>query len=318
MRPVTTEGIVRPLLEVDRCEVEQYLTDRNLTWRDDHSNQNTQFARNRIRHQLMPALAAEWNPNLPKLLAQHAVLAQEDEAYWDAEVDRLAPEVFTESGTAWIADVRKLEGVPASMIRRLIRRAFERVRGDLRQIDFRHIDAAVELVRGKSGHYRIQVPGVDILRSFDWVRLARPTTAPVGRDFEVPLQIPGRWPMPGSEQTLFLELIESPGATIAVTKPTHVTLKADLDWNRIQSEAGAQLLMLRNWRPGDAYQPVGDQHEHKLKTLFHEARIPLWERRNWPVVTAGGQIVWSRRFGPASHVAADAFSGTILRISELT
>jgi hypothetical protein len=50
--------------------------------------------------------------------------------------------------------------------------------------------------------------------------------------------------------------------------------------------------------------------------MFQEARIPLWERRTWPVVTGAGRILWSRSFGPASDVAADSSSGVVLRISE--
>src|SRR3974390_6614 len=90
MRPVTPEGIVRPLLETSRAEVLDYLQQHGIAWREDRTNQELRFSRNRIRHHLLPALAAEWNPGLSVLLAHHAVLAQEDESYWEAEVDRIA------------------------------------------------------------------------------------------------------------------------------------------------------------------------------------------------------------------------------------
>ncbi len=316
MRCSTEEGIVRPLLQVDRCQVEDYLKARGLAWREDRSNQDPQFARNRIRHQLMPMLVSEWNPQFPRLLAQHAVLAQEDEAYWKQQVERLAPQVFTRNGESLVGDVTQLQVQPAALRRRLIRWAFLHIRGDLRQIDFGHIDQALALIGGPSGHARIQVPGVDILRSFEWVRFVKPATGPAERDFEIPLQIPGRCSLPFSVQILTLDVVPMPHPPVPAPHPSHVTLETDLDWNRIRFAMGSELLILRNWRPGDTYQPVGNQREHKLKTLFHEGRVPLWERRHWPVVTVGGQIVWSRKFGPASHVAADALSGTILRISE--
>jgi tRNA(Ile)-lysidine synthase len=75
-------------------------------------------------------------------------------------------------------------------------------------------------------------------------------------------------------------------------------------------------LELRNWRPGDQYRPVGRSSEERIKILFQEARIPLWERRNWPILEIDSQIVWARRFGPAVSYAATANSRSVVKISE--
>jgi len=84
-----------------------------------------------------------------------------------------------------------------------------------------------------------------------------------------------------------------------------------LDWNRISGP-----LEVRNWRPGDQYQPVGHSGAEKIKVLFHQARVPLWERRHWPVVTMGDEILWARRFGAAAGLAASPGSGPVLSIRE--
>jgi len=86
-----------------------------------------------------------------------------------------------------------------------------------------------------------------------------------------------------------------------------------LDWQRLSGS-----LELRNWRPGDQYQPSGSTGKEKVKTLFQRARIPLWERRHWPVLTDGPSIVWVRLFGPAAEFAAGAGSSLILKIREVT
>src|SRR5436190_1114455 len=72
-----------------------------------------------------------------------------------------------------------------------------------------------------------------------------------------------------------------------------------------------------NWRPGDRYQPIAAGGVQKIKQLFQEARIPLWERRNWPILLDGDSIVWVRRFGPAAQFAAGPETATILRIQEV-
>lgn len=114
MRPVTPEGFVRPLLEVERAEVLAYLRQRSIPWREDSSNADRGFARNRIRHDLLPALMREWNPALAQALAHTAQLAQDEEQYWSREIERLAathlevrpPAVFLRAG--------KLKELPGS------------------------------------------------------------------------------------------------------------------------------------------------------------------------------------------------------------
>jgi tRNA(Ile)-lysidine synthase len=75
-------------------------------------------------------------------------------------------------------------------------------------------------------------------------------------------------------------------------------------------------LELRNWRPGDQYRPAGRHGPEKIKTLFQESRIPLWERRNWPVIVRGDEIIWVRLFGPAAEYVAGTESRSILFIGE--
>jgi tRNA(Ile)-lysidine synthase len=84
-----------------------------------------------------------------------------------------------------------------------------------------------------------------------------------------------------------------------------------LDWERLSGS-----LVLRNWRPGDQYQPVGRSRAEKIKSFFQEFRIPLWERRHWPVLLDGDVIVWARRFGVAAGFAAGAGSRRVLQIRE--
>jgi tRNA(Ile)-lysidine synthase len=95
IRPVTSEGIVRPLIEVERSEVRQFLVDRGIAWREDSTNSSFQFARNRIRHELLPQIAREWNPAIGETLANTADWALAEEAWWEAEIDRLARQHFT-------------------------------------------------------------------------------------------------------------------------------------------------------------------------------------------------------------------------------
>jgi tRNA(Ile)-lysidine synthase len=309
IRPVTAEGLVRPLLGVERREVEAYLRERGLLWREDSTNADVTFDRNRIRHQLLPALEREWNPALAATLANMADWALEEEAWWEGHVARLAAEHLVSRPPAVLVRADALAALPPAAARRLLRHAIERVKGDLRGIDFEHIRTILEMASAGEGHGRTQAPGVDVMRSFEWLRIA-PREAGRERDFRLALSTPGRVKLPDGS-LLCAELIEMAGPT-AMSDSVYNGTRGCLDWERLKCA-----LAVRNWRPGDQYQPIGHPCEERLKLLFQKERIPLWERRTWPVLVTGGEaIVWSRRFGGATAYAAGPESRVTLSIYE--
>ena len=78
---------------------------------------------------------------------------------------------------------------------------------------------------------------------------------------------------------LMRELLSSRGYDVAIAN---------------SAEDGEQ--KLRNWHPGDELQQPG-RASQKIKSLFQEFRVPIWERQPWPVLTSGNAIVWTRSFG---------------------
>jgi tRNA(Ile)-lysidine synthase len=187
----------------------------------------------------------------------------------------------------------------------------EQVKGDLRGIDFGHVEAVLGLAAGGEGHGRVQAPGLDVLRSFEWLRFgALGSYGLVERAYSVEASAPGIVRVEAIPLEISLELIEK---SEECESPPYVYNGevGCLDWGSLSGR-----MVLRNWRPGDQYQPIGRSREEKIKTLFQESRIPIWERRHWPVLTDEGSIVWSRRFGPAANRAANADSSTVLQIRE--
>jgi tRNA(Ile)-lysidine synthase len=189
----------------------------------------------------------------------------------------------------------------------------ESVRGDLRGVDFTHVEAVLSLAASADGHGRVQAPGVDTMRSFDWLRFAKPGTyaADAAAAYESVLPVPGSVGIPGCHSSIRTELLDNSETTQADECVYNGGMSC-VDWNSISGP-----LRLRNWEPGDQYQPAGYEHRHKLKDLFQQARIPLWERRRWPVVEQGEGIVWTRRFGPAARHAAGPTTRVLLAIREI-
>ena len=303
--PVTTEGLVRPLLEFDRAEIEAWLRERNISWREDATNQDPAYTRNRLRHEILPLLRDAFNPNIDAALSTLATLAQDEESYWNS----ILPKSLGAEGQPIILSAKELTGPPA-LARRLVRRAIELTKGDLRQIDFAHVERILTMARSVEGHDRIQLPGLDIFRSFEWIRIAPPAPQ-TPRDFSLPLHPPASVELPDGSARIVLQVLEKTGPS-----PRCATLKDVLDWERLNGENALSALEVRNWRPGDQYQRVGTASPQKVKILFQDARIPLWERRGWPIITYNGVIVWVRRFGPAAQFAAGAGARVLLQIGE--
>ena len=311
IRPVTSDGLVRPLLDVGRADVEQYLRERRIAWREDSSNASLQFARNRIRHRLLPQLANEWNPAIAETLRRTADWALAEEEYWDGEIGRLAAQFLIDREGSVLVRAEVLRQLPLAAARRLVRRAIELAKGDLLGIDFAHIAASLKLAGSVVGHGRVQAPGLEVERSLDWLRLVSSRTArqPLDR-YRLAAPVPGLVRVPGTGTAISLELIEK-AETFAPPDSVYNSETGWVDWRTLSGS-----LEIRNWMPGDQYRPKGSAGEEKIKTLFQKARIPRWERRHWPVVTDGSAIVWARQFGTAMPYAATSASTTVLRIWE--
>lgn len=311
IRPVTHEGLARPLLELSRPEVEAWLAARGIEWREDETNRDPAYARNHLRNDVLPLLRECFNPRLDEALANLATLAQDEELYWDSELARHLPPSLGQGPPVFLT-TSKISAAPRALSRRLIRRAIEQAKGDLRQIEFAHVERVLEMALSTDGHDRMQLPGVDVFRSFEWIRMAPLSRNPPERDFSFSLDVPGSMELPGSATRITLQVLEK-----ANRAEPYATVVDELDWQRVHALGGGLAgLELRNWRPGDQYRRVGQSKREKIKFLFQEARVPLWERRNWPIITYNGVVLWVRRFGAAAEYAADPSCGMVLRVIE--
>jgi tRNA(Ile)-lysidine synthase len=273
--------VFRPLLTITREAVRESLAARGIGWREDSSNSSGSFARNRIRAELLPQLEREWNPNLTAALGQMADWALGEEKYWAGRMKKLGAKYFFQEGAVVVA--RWPGALAVAVERRLVRHAIETVLGHLRQIEYGHVEAVRRMRSGK-----LNLPGLTVERSFEWRRFS--AAGAVETDV-----------LDG----IGLELLE---AGSVYNKDEH-----QLDWDSLSG-----LLKLRSWHPGDRYRRVGRPTEERLKLLFQKARIPVWERRSWPVLLCGDEIVWARKFGAAEGAGRTESTQMVLLVRDLS
>jgi tRNA(Ile)-lysidine synthase len=318
MRMITPDGLIRPLLTTARDEVRRWAIAHCIPWREDSSNTNLAFSRNRIREQVIPALARDFNSNLEAGLAQTAELAQDEEDYWVDEIEPIFQQTVRQTHFGLILDVAQFAALRVAVQRRVVRRAIGEVRGDLRSIDSKHIDAILGLVGSSSGHDRVIVPGVDALRSFDKLRLTNQGAVKFeDRHYRLALEIGEECELPFQAGRIALNAEARPEAPICASFKEECGLSgevAELDGDALADGGMPRPLYVRNWEPGDALQFPGRTGVEKIKTLFQEHRVLLWERRHWPVVVCGNEIVWARRFGSAAKFKISAGSRNVIRL----
>lgn len=295
---LATGSIVRPLLEVHRVELRDYLRGLKQPWREDESNADLSFTRNRVRSRVLPMLCAEVNPSAELALAHHAEVARCEEEYWSEQIKRVLPLVSApgeparggggkQTSTASVSlDLQRFQQQPVAIQRRLLRAAGEQAGV---QLDFDHVRAIEELLaqRSTQGAKARVVAIADGWRArllFRELRLERADSGTKPPDYQYAFRAPGEIRVPELDITIRACISEGNG------------MAANPEYNRAHSIqlAAFSELVLRNWRAGDRFQPALHSSEKRVKELLYPLHLSAEEKRLWPVVAAGDRIVWVR------------------------
>ena len=268
-------SIVRPLLGIRRKELEAYLREVGQEWREDSTNRDLRHARNRVRHGILPRLERNLNPAVREALSETAEIARAEEEYWKNEIARVLPLVW-EDGQLTTAVLAEF---PLAVQRRVIRAAAESLGF---RLEFRHVGEILEVSFG-SRKSAVLPDGWMASRNRNALRF-EPAEAPNNPDYEYCLPVPGRIDVPEAGTRFEAALV--PTNSEAGYNPQHLLDRALL----------AKELVVRNWRPGDRFWPAHCKSPKKIKELLQEQHLTGPQRKLWPVVVDGADVVWLRGF----------------------
>ncbi|WP_281185466.1 tRNA lysidine(34) synthetase TilS [Trichlorobacter lovleyi] len=158
MAPLNRDGIIRPLLGISRQELREHLTARGLVFREDSSNTDQAYLRNRVRHELLPLLQ-EYNPAIAERLSATASLLGEDETLL-LHCTETAFRQLACSGTGWNAlALAGLRQQPHALRLRLYRMAIASLRGHQQRFELRHYQLLDRLLLEGSTGAGLNLPG---------------------------------------------------------------------------------------------------------------------------------------------------------------
>ncbi len=297
-------SIVRPLLGVRRKELEAYLIAEGQSWREDSSNRDLRHARNRVRHGILPRLERNLNPAVREILAETAEIARAEEEYWNAEVGRIleaAGRRLRDTGAT--VGLRSFAGLPLALQRRLARAAAENF--GLR-LEFRHVEEILELIsNGCPGKAALPDGWMASIDKGELKFEPAPQISESIRGYQYLLPVPGKVPVPETG-TLFEVVL------ISAEKPEACNAENLLDLGAITGK-----LMVRNWHAGDRFWPAHTKGPKKVKELLQEKHVTGEERKLWPVIVRGNEIVWVRGFPTPARLQPSQAIKNVVAIREV-
>jgi len=309
--------IIRPLLPLSRQETSGYCHHHQLTPRIDTSNLSLSPLRNRIRHQLLPILQS-YNPQVVEALLRTGRIAGDDLAFIDGEIGRLWGEIGQEQEDTVVLDKERFLKLPPALKRHLLRTAIEKLLGNLKDIEARHIEEIMDALTKQAGK-KLSLPG-GLIFSIEYDRyLLGPDPAALSPfpilEAEFQLKLPGETRLPGwhIEATILSREAMKDDASGYVKgsfggasplQNLHLPLsfkgegdkgdevgkqsyKAYFDFNKT-----GENLVVRGRQPGDRFQPLGISQPKKLGEFMIDNKIPHAWRQRIPIVCSPEQILW--------------------------
>ena len=307
----------------------QYLADLKQPWREDSTNADSKFTRNRVRELVLPLLEREFNPAVVESFSELAEIARDEEDYWENEISGWLGTVVQWSQPEWTRGLPGFEGsqalvqiqpsqsrpalspellerleqpgpavMNASVSRpwlltepRAVQRRVVKAIGDEAGIplEFKHIEEILRFAaeEGPSGKELSLPLGWKLRREPEAVVFVTPDLRRQERipDYEYALAVPGRSLVP--ELGVVIEaLLVAPDAKDAEYNPQQL----------LRAELLPGPLLVRNWRAGDRFWPAHTKSPKKIKELLQERHVAQPERRLWPVVVSGEEIVGCAAF----------------------
>ena len=278
---------IRPLLNFQARELRDYLQQGHVVWREDASNQDLDFSRNRIRHQLMPLLG-EFNPQVVAALNRLSSQAADEEDYWQSVAADFLDRHGCRSNEHFEMKIEPLRSLSRAERRRILRSFLSQTKPALSGIDFRHIEMIEAMLESDRPQADLNLPGLWVGRRYD--RLLCGLSSPDPVPYELVISGPGDYVLPNGECLRFsVEMSGQEDDGTVLFSADHVPFP----------------LRVRSPRSGDRFQPSGMAGNKLLKDYFIDAKIDRESRRLAPVVCFGKEILWlvgmrrSGKFYPA-------------------
>jgi tRNA(Ile)-lysidine synthase len=303
IHPVVEGSIIRPLIDCSRELIRDYLEQQNIGYREDSTNRDLRYARNRIRQELLPYIQTHFNPQVFSALSREASLARETWAFIQSQAMTAYTALRSQTEEGLSLKIPMILELHPALQKQVLRLALKECLGSIRGVGSVHIQSLLSQCKTACSGDEICLPnGCTAIRQFDSLLLLNRSLKP-DLALACTLPIPGQCAIRDGAIAFRCKLVNTPNLSIMKQSVSH---QAFLD-----KEALPDFLTIRSRVPGDRYGGTGHK---KIKKMLIDAKIPLLERASLPMIVAGNAVVWIPGFRPAANYAAKPSSETCLMI----
>jgi len=313
--------IVRPLIKLTKSEILCFLSLNDLDYILDKSNSDQKYLRNKIRHYLIPEVKKRYNPNIVETLNRIAAISNAEDKFIGNQVDSVFEQIVLSRDKDLIAfPAAKIESLHLALKRRVIRKAIKLIKGNLRRITYKHIDAVIELLEKKADQKSLDLPDRIKIRLSDNVlqflreKYAMRNSMEIQNNKKFVYKYFVSKPCKKNE-SLFLEEIN------AIISFSEVDLDnfSDFDCNKQQTayldmDRLSFPLKIRNYQTGDFFIPIGMKGTVTIKKFFINNKISKKTRKNCPILFSNGKIAWIVGHRISELFKIETFTRKILKV----
>jgi len=310
MLPIREGRVIRPLLEVRKEEIEGFARENSISYLTDSSNLKGDYLRNRLRLKLIPLIEQDYQPGFRRTIIKTSTLLREENDFIEKEAGEAYQKIAYEEEGQITFKFSAYQSLHKAIQWRVIQKVLERMDGgsNMDEGEWSDVNLIYRRLQQSQASLLLELShGLCLEKRYDRVllRRERPRAIP---PFEVELHIPGRTYIREIEREVVVEEREWDRS-----KPIDESLNvAFLDNERLHLP-----LRMRNFRPGDRFQPLGTKGTQKLKDFFINRKIPKFERPSIPLLISGEIIAWIVGYRIDERVKVTAKTERVLRVEVL-
>lgn len=279
------DGVIRPIMDIKRHEIEAYCKEHNLHTAMDKTNNEDEYTRNKIRLLLLPYIEENYAPNIKEILSRMANGLREDSDYIDNAACELYNEIsINHEDYAVKFEMEAIEAIPTAILKRLIKQAYLNLTGSNEGLEAIHLEDALKIISNSRSELKVNLPKGIIAekKGYNFYVTKKPLEIKtLNFEYEIPL---------GS-------VIEVPELGVKVEAkimskerckllPSRANTRA-FDLDKIDGK-----LVIRNRKAGDKIKPIGLGGTKKLKDIFIDKKIPRDARERIPIIADDTKIIW--------------------------
>ncbi|GKH34893.1 tRNA lysidine(34) synthetase TilS [Muricomes sp. OA1] len=280
-------NIIRPLLCLNRREIERFVEEIGCGFCQDETNEEDDYTRNRLRHQVIPVLEEQVNAQAVRHMNEAMEQIRGLQDYMEMQTEQACQNCVAKQkdGSLCIyeAGYRKLHRVLQGL---LIRRCLSRASGAERDITMAHVEAVAGLFEKQTGRSRDLPYSVKAVRNYDGVVLKKKTDMQKKGFAPIQLRVPGITRVPELNLTICCSILEKQADFSAKQAPQKTYTKW-FDYDIIKGD-----LIIRPRQGRDSIVIDKDGRSQKIKSYFINEKIPSEERDCVPLIADEKQIIW--------------------------